>query len=312
MPNKPSAGILFERSLKLGVLNILRNKVLSLATIFVIATIIFIFNIILAVNFIAQDALNNLNKKIDVTIYLKESTNYEQAQSLSQEISNLKGISEISYTSKEDALDKIKKTNPNLSLVFEKYSDIDNPLPASLNVTTVHPKYHQEIADFLMEDKYQIYLSNVITNSNEENNSIISSVSKNLLELTNFTHQLIFWLIMTFVLGGVLIILNALQLTIFTRKKEISVMKLVGASRWFIRSPFIIESIIYGILSVAISFLMLYLLAQNISIQETSLWNYYTGIDFSLIFLIELGATILLSIFSSIVAIHEYLRKDLL
>ena len=117
---------------------------------------------------------------------------------------------------------------------------------------------------------------------------------------------------MTFVLGGVLIILNALQLTIFTRKKEISVMKLVGASRWFIRSPFIIESIIYGILSVAISFLMLYLLAQNISIQETSLWNYYTGIDFSLIFLIELGATILLSIFSSIVAIHEYLRKDLL
>lgn len=304
MKNQPKASYLLGKGFKLSLSNIWRNKVLSLATIFVTGTIIFIFNIILAINFIAQDALSDLNKKIDVTVYLKESTSYDQAQNLMSEISSFEGVENVSYTSKEDALMQIKTTHPDISLAFEKYS-LGNPLPASLNITTTDPQYHQAIANSLAQDKYQIYLSNVITNNSAGNSSIISSVSKNLLKLSDFTHQIIFWLILIFVLGGALIILNALQITIFTRKKEISVMRLVGASNWFIRLPFIIESIIYGVLAVVISFIMLFVLSKNIQIE-------IAGINFYVIFLIELVATIALSIFSSIIAIHEYIQKDLL
>lgn len=310
MSNSPSPGILLKRSLKLGLINIWRNKVLSLATIFVIATIVFIFNIILAVNFIAQNAILDLNKKVDITIYLKESTGTEQVEYLTKQIATLEGVENINYTSKQDALKQIKTTHPDLSLAFEKYN-LGNPLPASLNITTSHPKYHQAIADFLNQDEYLVYLSNVVTADSENGNTIISSVSKNLLELTNFTHQVIFWLILIFILGGVLVILNALQITIFNRKKEISVMKLVGASRLFIRAPFVIESVIYGLLAVLLSFIMLLILSQNIQIEETSLWHYYSGIDFYIIFLVELFASIFLSIISSSLAIHEHLQKDL-
>lgn len=310
MKNQPSGFYLLEKGFKLSLINIWRNKVLSLATIFVMGTIIFIFNIILAVNFIAQDALIDLNKKIDVTVYLKESTSYDQTQNLIREINTLEGVEAVNYTSKEDALVQIKTTHPDISLAFEKYS-LGNPLPASLNVTTSHPKFHQTLADFLSQDKYQVFLSNIVTSS-DASNAIISSVSKNLLELTNFTNQIIFWLIITFILGGALIILNAIQINIFTRKKEISVMKLVGASNWFIRLPFVIESVIYGVLAVILSFIMIFILIQNIQIEGTNLWNYYTGIDFYIIFLIELVATILIGIFSSLIGIHEYLQKDLL
>ena len=309
MQNKSSFFSLFEKSFKLSLSNIWRNKVLSLATIFVTGTILFIFNIILAINFITQSALTDLNKKVDITVYLKETTSEEQAQIIAHELQSIKEIAGVNYTSKAQALEQIKTTHPDLSLSFEKYN-LGNPLPASLNITTTNPKYHQAVADFLAQDKYQVYLSNVITNNSNDNN-IITSVSKNLIKLSDFTHQVIFWLIITFVLGGTLIILNALQITIFTRKHEISVMKLVGASHWFIRSPFIIESIIYGVSAVLLSFIMFFSLTGKIQIEDTAFWSYYSGINFALVFLLELIGTILLCIFSSSVAIHEYLKKDL-
>jgi cell division transport system permease protein len=311
MKKNPSTFLLFEKGLKLSLSNIWRNKFLSLATIFVIGTIIFIFNIILAVNFIAKDALQDLSKKIDIVIYLKESTTFQDTIALTQDLEILEGVEKVTYTSKEDALEELKLTHPNLPLAFEKY-DLGNPLPASINITTTHPKYHEPLAEFLSQDKYATSLSNIVTTGDTADNSILTSVSKNLLEVTNFAQQVIFWLILIFVIGGVLIILNALQITIFHRKKEIQVMKLVGASHWFIRLPYIIESIIYGILAVGISFVMLLILSQKIQISGTTLWNYYSEISFYKIFIIQLLATILLSIFSSMIAVHEYLNKRLL
>lgn len=311
MKQKPSFYNLLERSFSFSLVNIWRNKMLSLATIFVTAAIIFIFNIILAINFITQDALIDLNKKIDLVVYLNESTPQSELQRIVQDLESLNGVEEVNYISKQDALEKIEETHPNLGLAFERY-ELENPLPASINITTKHPQYHQAISQFLNQDKYRAYLSNIVTSDNADNDNIISSVSKNLLRVTDFTEQVIFWLIITFILGGSLIILNALQITIFTRKSEISIMKLVGASNWFIRSPFLIEATIYGILAVATSFVMLFVLSKNIAIQGTELWNYYSGINFYKIYLYETIVTIILSVVSAGIATHEYIHQDLL
>ena len=311
MKEKASKLVLFKRALKLSMKNIWRNKILSVATIFVIGTIIFIFNIILAVNFITNEALEDLNQKIDITVYLKETTDYSKAMDLVEELESAEEIIEIEYISKEDALIQIKETHPNISIAFEKY-ELGNPLPASLNIKTIHPKYHPAIAEYLNKEQFQAYFSTIITENTNDSNGILTSVSENLIKLNKFTNQIIFWLIMTFVVGGTLIILNALQMTIFTRKKEISIMKLVGAPYSFIRMPFIIESIIYGLLAVMLSFLMLGVLAKNLAIEGSSIANYYANINHVSIFIIELILTITLSIVSSIIAIHDYLQKDLL
>jgi len=299
MNNQPSAFYLFQKGLKFSLSNIWRNKVLSIATIFVIAIIIFIFNIILSINFIAKDAISDLNKKVDLVIYLKDSTDLPQAQNLMQTIQKIEGVDNVIYTSKQQALEQLKKTHPDLSMSFEKYN-LGNPLPASFNITTIDPVFQQPIIGFLSQQPYAAYLSNV-TSNNDSN--IIASVSKNLLQVSTFTKQIIFWLIMTFVIGGALIILNALQMTILMRKQEISIMKLVGASHWFIRLPFIIEAIIYGFLAVTVSFFMLIVLSSNLQLAYTNIQNY---------FFMELIFTIILSVSSSQIALHEHLiTKDL-
>lgn len=240
--------------------------------------------------------------------YIKETTTYESAQEIKKDISALPGVTSVIYTSKEDALKKIKTTHPDLSLALEKYA-LGNPLPASINVVTDHPKYHEDVSKFLENDKYKSYLSSVVTGSDNESNAIITSVSKNLLKLTNFAHQLIFWLIMIFIVGGTLIILNAIQMAIFNRKKEIEVMKLVGAPYWLIRLPYIIESVTYGILAVILSFIMLSILSQKIQMEGTDLFSHYTQIEFGKIFIFEILATMILSILSAILAVHEYIYE---
>ncbi len=311
MEEKASKLTLFKRALSISLINIWRNKILSIATIFVIGTILFIFNIILAINFITNQALEDLNQKIDITVYLKETTDYNKAMEISEELESLEGIIEVEYSSKEDALIEIKETHPNISIAFEKYK-LGNPLPASLNIITNNPKYHPLVDEYLKQDKFKAYLSTIITEENNGSSGILTSVSNNLVKLNKFTNQIIFWLIMTFVVGGTLIILNALQMTIFTRKKEISIMKLVGAPYSFIRMPFIIESIIYGLLAVAVSFIMLTVLAKNLAIEGSSFSNYYSNINYLSIFIVESILTIILSVLSSVIAIHDYLQKDLL
>lgn len=299
---------LLSRALNLSLNNIWRNKILSAATVFVMAIILFIFNIILAVNFIAKDSIENLNQKIDIVVYLKESTDYVDAKGIISEIEKLEGVTKVVYFSKQEALTQMGKLQPDLAKSFEKYN-LGNPLPASINISTESPEYHAGIDKFLNQERFTAYLSNVTSSSDSSNNAIISSVSKNLVALNKFTNQLTFWLVLIFFVGGCLIMINALQLTIFNRQKEIGIMKLVGASYNFIKLPFIIEAIIYGTLSVLISFILLFFVANNINISSTSLLNYYAEGRLAMIFMAELAVTILLSISSSLIALHEYLRK---
>jgi cell division transport system permease protein len=310
MKNHRSNLTLIERSFKLALSNIWRNRVLSVATIFVISVILFIFNIILAVNFIAQDALLDINNKVEITVYLKADTEFNKAQDILETIKQFPGVESAIYLSQKDALIELKNDHPDLSLAFEKY-DLDNPLPASINIKTSHPQYHEQIGKTLAGSTYSPYLSDIISGDNQDN-EIINSVSKNLVEMSNFTNQVIFWLIIIFIVGATLISLNALQVTIFTRKKEISIMKLVGASHWFIRAPFLIESIIYGFLAVMLSFFMLMIISKNIAIQDISIWSYFESINFASIFFFELLITTLISIISASLATHEYLKQDLL
>ncbi len=293
---------LFKKGLNLSLSNIWRNKFLSLATIFVIGVIIFIFNIILGINFIAQKSLYELGQKVDLIIYLKDTTTESEAANLIEDIKIMPEIKTVTYTSKDEALSQLKATHPDLSISFEKYN-LENPLPASLNISTNKPSDHAVVAEFLDQQKYKNLLSNISVN-NESDNSIISSVSKNLSALGNFTNQIIFWLIITFLIGGTLIILNALQMAIFARRQEIEVMKLVGASIRFIRMPFIIEATIYAILAVIFGFLMLILFAQKTEISVAASWIN--------VFFIELALTIFISIVSSLIAVNEHLfRKSL-
>ena len=274
--------------------------------------ILFVFNIILAVNFIAETSLQSLSEKVDLTLYLKESAPQAQSQKIMDEVRILNGVVNVSFTSKEEALSKIKATYPNIYESFEKY-DLGNPLPASISITTKSPEYHQEIENYIKGSNISLYLSNIEASASgsAQEKSIITSVAKNLKKVTDFSHQVIFWIVIIFIIGGMLIIFNSIQMTIFTRRKEINIMRLVGSNIGFIHLPFIMESILYSLLATLINITLLILVSNRINIDGMTLFEFSENINITSLVLFELTITIILGICASTLSVHSYLKRPL-
>jgi len=272
--------------------------------------IIFIFNIILAINFITETSIQSLSEKVDLTLYLKDNVTNTQVEKIIGETKLLNGVVNVEYTSKEEALRKIKASYPNIYESFEKY-DLKNPLPASISIRTKSPDYHQSIEDFFKGSNLSTHITNISNNeqNSDQEKSIISSVAKNLKKITDISHQIIFWLIIIFITGGTLIMFNTIQMTIHDRRKEINIMRLVGAKISFIHLPFIIEAIIYAIAAVLFNIILLSILSNQISIDGISLQAFSKNLNLSSLLIFELIITIILAICSSTLAVHNYLKK---
>jgi len=272
--------------------------------------IIFIFNIILAINFITETSIQSLSEKVDLTLYLKDNVTNTQVEKIVNETKLLDGVVNVEFTSKEEALQKIKASYPNIYESYEKY-DLKNPLPASVSIRTKSPDYHQSIEDFFKGSSLSAHISNI--NASEQNSdqekSIISSVAKNLKKITDISHQIIFWLIIIFITGGTLIMFNTIQMTIHDRRKEINIMRLVGARIAFIHLPFIIEAVIYAILAVLFNIVLLVILSNQISIEGITLQAFSKNLNLTSLTIFELIITIILAICSSTLAVHNYLKK---
>lgn len=296
--------IAFFRALGLGLANFWRNKFLSAATITLMAVIIFIFNIILTVQFIGNQALQSLNERVDIVIYLRDDISFYEAKMLSDAIGQLEGIKTVKYTSKEEALVTVAKTHPKTAEFLKKFK-LQNPLPPSISVVTISPEDQLKVQQLLQNDSYKNLMKNYVTAENSGESMILSTVAKNLASISQFVRQIIFWMVLVFVLGGTLIVINAIQLTIYTRRHEIHIMRLVGATPGFIRLPFIFEAILYSICAVLLSFLILYLLSQTIQLE------YYPSLQLEKLFISELIIAIILGIINSFFAVQQYLKDKL-
>ena len=297
------------RGIKLGLTNLWRNRLLSIATILVMAIMICIFNSILAVNYISKQALQNINQKVDLIFYLKDGTDYYSANLLATKLKEVAGVKNVEYISKEQALSIVSQNYPQTVDFLRKFN-LKNPLPASLSVTTENAEAHQNVYNFL--DKSP--LNQCLEERDESGTSqrdIISSTARNLANLNLFIKQLIFWIVFVFIIGGSLIIINAIQLTIFTRRQEIFIMRLVGATPNFIRLPFITEAICYAVVAVILSFFLLFMAGQALEINNLEIFREFQAINLLPVFFTEIGLSALLGLISSFFAVEKYLHGNL-
>lgn len=299
--------VAFLRSLQLGVTNFWRNKFLSMATIGVIAVILFIFNVILAVHFIGNQALQALSERVDIVIYLRDDIQLYDAQNLTQSLQNIEGVKTVKFTSKEEALDIVARTHPKTAEFLRKFN-LTNPLPPSISIITQRPEDYKTVETFLQQGQYKSLMQNYVAEGSGSDSQILSSVAQNLVSISRFIRQVIFWLVLVFVLGGTLVIVNGIQLTIYTRRQEITIMRLVGATPAFIRMPFIFEGILYGAFAVLTSFLFLFVLGKTIHIDDTTMWSYYNSLELNKVFIAEMIITIGLGIMSSYAAVEQHVH----
>jgi cell division transport system permease protein len=300
------------RIIKAGMQNFVRNATLAIAAmaVMVITLTIVLFSIIANETF--SHTIQQITDKIDISVYLKDTVTKDQREELISELKKFQNVRTIDYVSKEQALEVYKQANKdNLDLLLA-ISQTDNPLPASLQVKPRDPNRIEEIKNYLEKSEVKELQSDETSYSGDRKEAI-DKISK----ATSFLREAGIVSIVVFTVVSMLIIFNTIRMAIFNRRDELHIMRLLGASTWFIRGPFVVETMIYGILSAIISVAIcnsLFVIsssafdASSLGILDITFANDYFADRFWLILTLQIGIGILIGAVSSVIATRRYLK----
>ena len=214
----------------------------------------------------------------------------------------------IFYISQEEALIKFKEQHKDNPILLQSLEELDiNPLEASLNIKAQETSQYASINQFLEGVYYQDIIDKVNYMQNKE---VIEKLNKIVMDVKTGGLALSFLL----ALIVFLVTFNAIRLAIYSSREEINVMRLVGASNWFIRGPFIIEGVLYGIIATIVTLVLLYPLFYFVSPKISSflpigdVFSYFQTNLLSF-FLLLLGIGVILGGFSSFIAVRKYLKR---
>ncbi len=221
-----------------------RNNLLTFATISTVSICILILGIAVLITMNASQFMTKLESDVEIVAYLDKSTTGSQIADIKEEIKNIPGVKDITFVSREEALKSLQKT-----LSKDKY-DLEetlekNPLPDSYRIKAANPHDVPDIAE-KVEDIHGV-----------TEVSYGKGVVERLFEVTKWVRWVSMVLIGLLAFGAIFLIATTIRLAIFARRKEVYLMKLIGATDWFIRWPFFIEGIILGSIGSLISILIL-------------------------------------------------------
>ena len=238
-------------NVKQGFTQILRNRGMSVASIFSILAMLFIlgifFVIVVNLNLFTEVVKQDYDQ---IEVYLKDEITVEQAQGLMGQIKSQEGVEDISYRSKEDALNIMKQRWGESAYLLDSLGD--NPLPASILVGVESVDAAEKISGYARD------LDGV------EDVQYFRETVEKLTKVTNFLQIGAIVVMVFLIVVSIVVVSNTIKLTVFARAKEIKIMKYVGATNWFIRGPFMAEGIIIGIFAAIISTIMVSLLYGRI------------------------------------------------
>lgn len=302
------------RILKTGMQNFVRNLTLAIAAmaVMIITLTIILFSFLANVTF--SKTIQDINDKIDISVYLKDevAANEAQRNQLISDIQNVQNVRAVNFVSKQDALDKYKEANRDNPDLLAAISATDNPLPASFQIKPIDPNKIDTIKEFLEKPEIKS-LQSEETSYSGDRKAAIDKISS----ATTFLRQAGIVGIAIFMLVSVMIIFNTIRMTVFNRRDELQIMRLLGASTWFIRGPFVVETVIYGVISAMISVIICNALfvgaatafeASSLGVLDINFASKYFQSNYWAILTIQLFIGILIGAASSAIATRRYLK----
>ncbi|MAF43599.1 MAG: hypothetical protein CMI54_05455 [Parcubacteria group bacterium] len=299
--------ISFKRIAKFGWKGFSRSSGLSAATIFILVMTISLVTSLFILQGTAGYLTSILQERMDISVYFKEGLTEEDILEVKDELTQLPEVKEIEYVSKEDALLTFSKRHQDDIVIMESLAEVGgNPFFASLNVRAFEASQYAAISTLLDAAPFNDLITRV---DYFEKKPVIERFSS----ITSSAYQtgLVFSLILGII--AFLLAFNQVRMAIYSSKEEIEVMRLVGASNWFIQGPFLIQGIIAGFLAALITFLIfsisLFFLAPNLE-NILAGFNMFTFItdNLGILFLIQIVTGVGLGVLSSFIAIRKYLK----
>ncbi len=300
--------ISFFRVIKTGFVNFWRNLWLSMAATMVMTITLVIFSTLFLLFVLTNYSIKTIQNTVDISVYFKIGLAEEQINSIQSDIQSDDRVKEVGYISAQQAFDEFKINHQNDPLIIASLNELtENPLPATLHIKTKNLEDYPAISEKIQTGQYKDFIDKV---NFEDNRLIIERLNRVLGFIITFGLALV----AVFIAIAVLVIFNTIRLTIYNRKEEVEIMRLVGATNWYIRGPFLTESILYSIFSTLITIALFVPIFTKVIPKITDYVNPQVNLysnnafNFSLLVVILFGLALVLSIFSTLFAIRKYLK----
>jgi cell division transport system permease protein len=301
----------FKRIVRAGFVGFWRNAFVSLAAIFVMSVSLFVIGSTIMIDTLLGVSLDHIQDKVDINVYFDTTAEQADIDILQTSLESLPDVEAVLYTSREDALAAFSELHKNDETIMQGLEELgDNPLGSSLSIRAFNTSQYEGIASFLaeqqaVEDPQRPLIDEINFVKNKE------AIEK-LTAIIGAVENATFIIMLVLVAASIIITFNTVRLTVYTTREEISVMRLVGASNMFIRGPFMLQGIMYGLAAGVLALLVLYPLVLWIGPEteeffQFNLFDYFVS-NFAYLFAVLVGTGIAMGVVSSSLAVSRYLR----
>lgn len=300
-----------KRVARYGLVGFIRNGFVSLSAILIMSITLFVVAWLLITGAALQAVLGDLTNKVDITVYFLPNAPESQVTDIKKNLESLPQVASVSYQSPDEALTEFRERHKDSQVELQALDLLSaNPFGAALSIRAKDTAQYEGVAQYISTQQ----------ESNQELAAAIHDVNfyQNKMAIDRLTgiirtSERLGSVVALFLAAATLLIaFNTIRLAIYTARDEIGVMNLVGASHWYVRGPFVIAGILYGVISGLIVLVALYPIAAWFgppSEQFLGVFNvftYYTD-SFPRIFFVIMGAGVGLGALSSFLAVRRYL-----
>ncbi|HWH12202.1 MAG TPA: permease-like cell division protein FtsX [Solirubrobacteraceae bacterium] len=276
-----------------------RNAVPSFAALATVLVTVLVLGVFIPVVQVTTGAANDVRKRVIVGVYLKDGVTPAQIAQVGTVLRDTDHVKSVQYVSKASAFAQQKKADP------AAYAIVDtNPLPDSFRVTPDNPSNVNLVSAALTKNGKPINPAiETVNNRRDDAQKILSATS-----LVKATMGILAVLL---VIASILLISNTIRLSLFARRREVEVMKLVGATDWFIRWPFVLEGILLGaiggVLAIGLLLIAKFAVVDSI-VSEFSVIGRPNTINFPLLALVLMSCAVAVSAAGSGLSLRRFLR----
>lgn len=221
-----------------------RNNWMSVASIGTVAVSLFIFGMFLMMVMNMNKLAENMESQVQINVYLLDKVDRQQARDIEKDLKEIEGVESVGFVTKDEAMERFKDRLGDQKTLLDAL-DETNPLPDSFEVAVTNPDLVKTAAEKMEK------IDGV------ECAKYGQDVMEHLFEITRLLRIFGFTLMLVLAFATLFIISNTIRLTVFARRKEIAIMKYVGATDWFIRWPFVMEGMVLGLFGSIIAAMVL-------------------------------------------------------
>ena len=280
--------------------NISRNFLMAITAITTTFICILVLGVGLSASSYVEGIVGSVREDVTVEAFLPPDATEERIDELRNTVEGYPEVASVNYVSEDEALSKFKDTFKDQPEIYENLDP--GVLPASFQLQLEDPALAGDVADKLKAEGFE-----------EENLSYPQQTIERLDAVTSYTIWGLYGATILFLVSSVLLISNAIRLSIFARRDEIEVMKLVGASDSFVRAPFVFEGMIQGLIGAGLAALVViwlnFLFVDWSQDQLPFVPISGSSVDTILLLVVLVGAGVLIGVVGSFLSVTRFLRK---